>query len=114
MPAIDPTYLLTTGVVQTQWVAASTANTPNALLIKNNAGRKASVQVTGTFGGATVAIQGSNDGTNYVTLKDITNTAMSGLTAAYYEFETSALYIKPLITGGTGDSITITLVMRGL
>ncbi len=30
----------------------------------------ASVQVTGTFGGATVTILGSNDGTNYVAIKD--------------------------------------------
>lgn len=29
-----------------------------------------SVQVTGTFGGATVAVQGSNDGTNWSTLTD--------------------------------------------
>lgn len=114
MPAIDPTFTPVNGVVQTQWVAASTANAPSALLVKNNAARKASVQVTGTFGGATVAIQGSNDGTNYVTLKDVTNTAMTGTAAAYYEFETSALYIKPLISGGTGDSITITVVMRGI
>ncbi len=114
MPAIDPTFTPVQGVVQSQWLAASTANTPNALLVKNNSARKASVQITGTFGGATVAIQGSNDGTNFVTLKDVTNTAMSGGAAAYYEFETSALYIKPLITGGTGDTITITVVMRGV
>jgi hypothetical protein len=114
MPAIDPTFPITKGVVQTQWVGASTANAPTALTIQNNAARKACVQITGTFGAATVAIQGSNDGTNYVTLKDFYNTAMSTTTAALFEFETSVLYLKPLITGGTGDNLTITVVMRGL
>jgi hypothetical protein len=114
MPAIDPTFTPVSGVVQTQWVAASTANTPNALLVKNNAARKASIQITGTFGGATVALQGSNDGVNYVTLKDVTNTAISTTSATLVDFETSVLYLKPLITGGTGDSITITVVMRGI
>lgn len=113
MPAIDPTFATSTGVIQTQWVAASTANAPNPLLIKNNAATRAAISVTGTFGGATVALQGSNDGTNYYPLKDLANAAISFTAAGLVEFSTAALYVKPVITAGTGDSLTITIVMRG-
>jgi hypothetical protein len=69
----------------------------------------ASVQVTGTFGGATVVLQGSNDGTNYVTIKDLTGTDISLTSAGIREFSSGCAFFKPSISGGTGDSLTITL-----
>lgn len=67
----------------------------------------ASVQVTGTIGGATVALQGSNDGVTYTTLKDLSGATMSFTAAGYAEFSSGAAFIKPLISGGTGDSINV-------
>lgn len=67
----------------------------------------ASVQVGGTFGGATVALQGSNDGVTYTTLKDLSGAAMSFTSAGYAEFSSGAAFIKPLVSGGTGDSINV-------
>lgn len=69
----------------------------------------ASVQVGGTFGGATVALQGSNDGVTYATLKDVTGANLSFTAAGYAEFSSGAAFIKPLISGGTGDSINVTV-----
>lgn len=72
-----------------------------------------SVQVTGTFGGATVTMTGSNDGTNYVTLKDVNGNDVSFTAAGLVGFDGLTLYVKPAITGGTADSVTVTVVYRG-
>ena len=71
------------------------------------------VQITGTFGTGTVVIQGSNDGSNWATLKDPSNTAISTTSAAIRAILENPLYIRPLVTGGDGTtSITVTLVAR--
>ena len=67
----------------------------------------ASVQVAGTFGGATVVLQGSNDGVTYATLKDPSGTNLSFTSAGFAEFSSGAVFIKPSISGGTGDSLNI-------
>lgn len=69
----------------------------------------ASVQVSGTIGVATVALQGSNDGVTYTTLKDKAGSPLSFTAAGYAEFSSAAAFIKPLISGGTGDSINVTV-----
>ena len=65
----------------------------------------ASIQFTGTFGGATVALQGSNDGVTFVTLKDLQGNNITATAAGYFEFTSGARFLKLTITGGTGDSI---------
>ncbi len=69
----------------------------------------ASVQVGGTFGSATVVLQGSNDGVTYATLKDLQGNNLSFTSAGYAEFSSGAAFIKPSISGGTGDSINVTV-----
>ncbi len=72
-----------------------------------------SVQVTGTFGGATVTLQGSNDGTNYVTLKDLSGADISFTTAGLAYFDGRTLYIRPGISGGSSDDVDVTVIYRG-
>ena len=72
-----------------------------------------SIQAVGTFGGGTVVLQGSNDGTNWVNLTDTQGTAI-GLTAAGgAEFSSAFLSFRPLITGGSGDDVDVFIVLRG-
>lgn len=66
------------------------------------------IQVVGTFGGATVKLQGSNDGTNWIDLTDPLGTTIGIDAAGGKEFSTAALYIRPLAVSGTGD-VYITL-----
>lgn len=68
-----------------------------------------SVQISGTIGGATIVLQGSNDGTTYATLKDLQGNNLSFTAAGYAEFSSGAAFIKPSISGGTGDSINVTV-----
>ena len=69
----------------------------------------ASVQVSGTFGGATVVLQGSNDGTTYATLDDTSGAAISFTAAGIVDFSAGCAFVKPSISGGTGDSINVIL-----
>lgn len=94
------------------WEALATGDTINALKLSGTGARRAAVQIFGTFGGATVKMQVSNDGSNFYDIKDIHNTAVSTGAAAVFEFTSSAVYIKPVISGGTGDDVDVILFMR--
>ena len=73
---------------------------------------KGAVMVTGTFGGATVVFQASNDNVTWWNLKDTSGTAISLTAAGGADFETNARYIRPSATGGTGQDIDITVITR--
>jgi hypothetical protein len=94
------------------WEALATGDTINALKLSGAGARRAAVQIFGTFGGATIKIQTSNDGTNFYDIKDIHNTAVSTTSAAIFEITSAALYIKPVISGGTSDDVDVILHMR--
>ena len=71
------------------------------------------IQVIGTFGGASVALQGSNDGDNWVGITDRAGTAIAITAAGGAEFSTAYLYLRPLATGGTGDDLDVFISLRG-
>lgn len=74
----------------------------------------AAVQFTGTFDSATAVLQGSNDGTNWVTLNDTLGSAISFTSAGYAELSTALAYIRPSTSGGSGSQdIDCVLVARG-
>jgi hypothetical protein len=73
-----------------------------------------SVQVVGTFGaGGTVLIEGSNDGTNYATLKDPQGVALSITAASINEILQIVKFIRPRVSAGDGTtSLTVILLAR--
>ena len=95
------------------WEALATGDTVVAAEPQGLSGLAGSVQFTGTFGGATVTLTGSNDGANFVTLEDVNGDAVSVTAAGLIDFATACRYIKPGISGGTGDDIDVTVVLRG-
>lgn len=95
------------------WEGLSTGDTASPLTIDGTMGAIGSVQVTGTFGGATVVLQVSNDGTNWVTIKSLLGLDVSLTAAGLVEFSTGALFLRPAISGGTGDDVDVTVVLRG-
>ena len=71
------------------------------------------VQITGTHGGATTVIQGSNDGVTWDTLKDINGNDLSFTTT----FDTRAIaenprYIRPTTSGGSGTDLDVTIIAQ--
>lgn len=70
------------------------------------------VQVRGTFGGTSVAIEGSMDGTNWFTCKDATGTAIAITSAGGCSLSDLPVYIRPKLTGGSSASITVVALVR--
>ena len=71
-----------------------------------------SVHVYGTFGSASVAVQGSNNGTSFAALNDPTGTVIAITTERIKAILENTMQIKPVATGGTGQSITVAILMR--
>lgn len=69
------------------------------------------IQLTGTFGGA-VTLQKSNDGTNWVTVKDLNGNDIAPVAAGLFEFSTAALYLRVSAAAGV-SAVTATMVLRG-
>jgi hypothetical protein len=76
-----------------------------------------SIQVEGTFGGATIAMEGSNDSTtgldgNFRTLRDPVGVALNFIAADIRQTMEATLWIKAVTSGGAGSSLTVTAMCR--
>jgi hypothetical protein len=76
-----------------------------------------SVQFEGTFAGATVVFQGSNNSTtgldgNFETLNDPTGVALSAAAAKIKQVGEATLWIMPATSGGSGSAVTVTVMAR--
>lgn len=76
-----------------------------------------SVQVTGTFGGATLVLEGSNDGTTYFTLKDPTGGSdgtdadVSFTAAGLKEVNPNTAFVRPrLSVVGSGADLKVVII----
>jgi hypothetical protein len=116
MAIITPTYSNVSArgrdVVRLLWTPIATVDTLTGISIGGNLAIRGSVQFSGTFGAATVKLQVSNDGTTYFDMKDISGTVISATAAGHFEFETAAAYLRPAISGGTADAVTVTTALR--
>lgn len=101
--AQNPTYL---------WETLTETNLDGAgIEIADSADR--SVQVTGTFGGTSVAMQGSNDGgTTWAPLLDAFGAAVVFTAAGLKQIMTLAKEIRPLLTGGAGTDVDVTVFAK--
>lgn len=72
-----------------------------------------SAHVYGTFGGASVAIQGSNNGgASFVALHDPTSTAIAITSEAIKAILENSQLIVPVATGGTSQSLSIAILFH--
>lgn len=72
-----------------------------------------SIHVSGTFGGATVVLKGSNTGTNYFGLGDPQGVAISVTSEGLKSSQDSVINYQPTASGGTGQSLTVTMLFVG-
>lgn len=112
-PAFDFVTAQAAKVPRVTWADIVTGDTITALPIAAQAAVAGAVQFGGTFGGATVGLQTSNDGVTYFDMKDLGGTTVSATANAIFEFTTAAMYLRPVVTGGAANAIDVTLVMRG-
>ena len=72
-----------------------------------------SVQVSGTFGGATLQIQGSNDGSTWAVLTDAQGNDLAITTAKIEMVSEATRFIRPLVSGGDGTtSLVVSLLLK--
>ncbi len=86
---------------------------PEAIRVAGAAPVTGFMHVTGTFGSGNVKLQGSNDGTNWVALDDVygDTIAIANATTAV-EFRTSAVYLRPLLSGGSAGDVDVYIAIR--
>lgn len=72
-----------------------------------------SVQVEGTFNGASIGLEGSNDGTTYHALNDLSGTPIALAASGLAQVLELTRYVRPAMTGGGGStSLTTTLLAK--
>ena len=95
------------------WLGLDSGDVGEAVNMQDWADR--SVQVTGTFGGATCVWEGSNDDTNYATLNDAFGNALSFTTSGLRCVAEAVKTARPRIVGGSGVSVNVyaTMIAKG-
>ena len=95
-----------------QWAGiAAAADTCNVLECPQL--RDKSVQIAGTFSAVTIAIHGSNDGTNYSVLEEPDGTAITAIAAdGIFQIGQLTRYVK-VVPGGAAASAAITVSLLG-
>lgn len=100
-------------VPRVTWADIVTGDTIVALPIAAQAAVAGAVQFGGTFGGATVKLQESNDGVTFFDMKDLTGAIITATSAAFFEFTCAAMYLRPVVTSGSANAVDVLLVLRG-
>ncbi len=112
-PAFDFVQAQAAKVPRVTWADIVTGDTLTAFPIAAQAAIAGAVQFGGTFGGATIGLQASNDGVTFFDIKDLGGTVISATAAALFEFTTAAMYIRPVISGGAANAVDVVVVLRG-
>ena len=112
-PVFDFVQAQVAQVPRSTWADIVTGDTIVALPIGAQAAIAGAVQFDGTFGGATIALQTSNDGVTFFSMRDLGGTVISATAAGFFEFTTAAMYIRPAITGGAANAVDVIVILRG-
>lgn len=95
------------------WTGITEADTGSAITVPREV-EGVTIQTTGDFttSGA-VTLEGSNNGTDYATLKDPGGTDIVMTTTAIWRLESIPLFIRPRATAGSAVSMNVVLAARG-
>lgn len=112
MATINPTLAPAGNWQIFTWTGVTESDTFGAAAIFGTP-KQATVQFDGTFGGATVVMQGSNTSafTIATALDDIEDTAISSTADAGWELRYPWPYMRPSASGGSSQSLTVTLAV---
>ena len=99
------------GVVLYKWEALGNADDGAPVSVGYAADITA--QAIGTFGSATVRLQGSNDGTNWHNMTQKGGTTALGFTVAgVHSVNEMPAFIRPLTAGGTGTDVDVIVAVH--
>jgi len=97
-------------VFEYKWETMGNADTGTSIETNNLVDM--TVTIDGTFGSATVTIQGSNDGTNWHSMTDPQGNAVAKTAAAMEVLSEAPRYIRAITSGGTGTDVDVILLAR--
>lgn len=104
-------------VMQAVWTPITSATSDVCLAVSLPNHKAVSIQVKGTFGSGTVTLNGSNDQVNVASPAMIglntsvgTPAAISITSAAIDTILEQTLQVQPVLSGGSGTSLTITML----
>lgn len=119
MAAIAPTYTDVRNAsgggfaVLVVWTPVTSAGSDTCVAAMLPTLADKSIHVSGTFGGGTVTLQGSNNGgASYVGLNDPTKTAISITQETIMAVLENTQLVKPVLIGGSSTSLTISMLFR--
>lgn len=96
-----------TGVAMVTWATLGDAETGGAA---NTDGRSDyTITASGTWGAATVTMEGSNDNSNWFPMTDFLGVAMTFTANGMKTVGTSPFYVRARTSGGTGTDVTVIL-----
>ena len=99
------------GAIVITWEALGNADDGGAFALPFAADITA--QVIGTFGGATVTLQGSNDGVHWHALTQRGGSSnMAYTSAACHSANENPAFIRPRTTGGTGTDVDVIIAIH--
>lgn len=117
MATITPTITKDTEVPSNDcwsitWTGLGDADTGSAVRLASASDR--SVSISGTFAGATVTVQGSNDGSNWFTLTDPQGNPISRTSAGLEQIAEVTKFTRVVTSGGLGTSVNVVIYAKGL
>lgn len=110
---IDTYVIDEIGVLNVGWVGLLNGDTGLPVTMTSKFW-KMTVQAVGTFGaGGSIALEGSNDGTNYSALKDVANATVAMTDTSIIRVEGVPRFVRPKVTAGDGTT-NITVNLHGV
>ena len=108
-----PAMFTSPGVNGFKWEALTSTNLDGAPVDLSRRTDR-TVQVIGTFDGATVTIQGSLDGVNWSTLNDLQGSALTFTSARLEGVSEITTYIRPLVSSaGASTDLDVLMIEVG-
>ncbi len=98
------------GSVKVTWTAITENDTGGVQQVHRYPDK--TIQATGTFGGATVTLQGSNDGTNFTDMVDPQGNTIAFASAGIEQVLENPEYVRIAVSGGAATSINVSMLCR--
>jgi len=91
---------------------ASISDTDTCQSVRSPSAAEKSVQFTGNFASGSISFEGSIDGTNYETMKDVENNDVTLTAKAIVTIRDNVQYCRPTTPTGVGASITVSILHK--
>lgn len=112
VPTIDNDNSYSGTTITYLWETLTESDTCDDQRINISGTVLSSASVVGTFGGATVVLQGSHDNTNWFTVKDSTGADVSFTAAGSAECPSTFVYYRFSASGGSSQDVDCRLTVK--